>query len=33
MRGAGEFLAVVETRETALMNAIFAADRAPFPEP
>jgi hypothetical protein len=33
MRGAGEFLAVIETRETALMNAIYAGDRAPFPEP
>jgi hypothetical protein len=33
MHGAGEFLAAVETRETALMNAIFAGDRAPFPEP
>ena len=33
MRGAGEFLAVIETRETALMKAIFAGDRAPFPEP
>jgi len=31
--GAGEFLATIETRETALMNAIFAGDRAPFPEP
>jgi hypothetical protein len=33
MRGADEFLTEVETRETALMNAIFAGDRAPFPEP
>ncbi|MDQ2962889.1 MAG: hypothetical protein M3R31_06970 [Pseudomonadota bacterium] len=33
MRGADEFLATVETRETALMNAIFDGDRAPFPEP
>jgi hypothetical protein len=33
MEGAAEFLATVETRETALMNAIFAGDRAPFPEP
>ena len=33
MHGAAEFLATVETRETALMNAIFAGDRAPFPEP
>lgn len=31
--GAGEFLAIVEARETALMNAIFRGDRAPFPEP
>jgi hypothetical protein len=33
MHGADEFLATVETRETALMDAIFAGDRAPFPEP
>jgi hypothetical protein len=33
MRGADEFLAAVETRETAVMNAIFNADRQPFPEP
>jgi hypothetical protein len=33
MSGASEFLATIETRETALMNAIFAGDRAPFPEP
>ena len=33
MRGAGEFLATVEARETALFEAIFAGDRAPFPEP
>ena len=33
MAGADEFLATVETRETALMNAIFDGDRAPFPEP
>jgi hypothetical protein len=33
MRGAGEFLAAVETRETALMNAIYTGDRTPFPEP
>jgi hypothetical protein len=33
MDGADEFLATVETRETALMNAIFDGDRAPFPEP
>lgn len=33
MNGAGEFLATIETRETVLMNAIFAGERAPFPEP
>jgi hypothetical protein len=33
MHGAGEFLAVVEARETAMMNAIFGGVRAPFPEP
>jgi hypothetical protein len=33
MKGAGAFLATVEARETALMKAIFAGDRAPFPEP
>jgi hypothetical protein len=33
MRGASEFLATIEVRETALMDAIFAGDRAPFPEP
>ena len=33
MDGAAEFLATVETRETALMNAIFAGDSDPFPEP
>ena len=33
MRGAGEFLVTVEARETALASAIFAGDRAPFPEP
>jgi len=33
MGSADEFLATVETRETALMNAIFDGDRAPFPEP
>jgi hypothetical protein len=33
MRGASEFLATIEARETALMNAIFAGDRAPFPQP
>jgi hypothetical protein len=33
MGGADEFLATVETRETALMNAIFDGDRVPFSEP
>jgi hypothetical protein len=33
MGGADEFLATVETRESALMKAIFEGDRAPFPEP
>jgi hypothetical protein len=33
MAGADAFLATVETRETALMNAIFDGDRAPFAEP
>jgi hypothetical protein len=33
MRGAGEFLATVEARETALMQAIFAGGPAPFAEP
>jgi hypothetical protein len=33
MRGAGEFLATIEARESAFLNAIFAGDRAPFPEP
>jgi hypothetical protein len=33
MRGATEFLATIQERETALMNAIFAGERAPFPEP
>ncbi len=33
MDGASEFLATIETRETTLMNAIFAGERAPFPEP
>jgi len=33
MRGADEFLATVETRETALMNAIFNGDCAPFSDP
>jgi hypothetical protein len=33
MRGAGDFLITVQTRETALMDAIFAGERTPFPEP
>ena len=33
MRGAKEFLATVRARETALMDAIFAGERAPFAEP
>jgi len=33
MDGASEFLATIETRETALMNAILAGERTPFPEP
>jgi hypothetical protein len=33
MRGADEFLTTVGRRESALMNAIFAGERAPFPEP
>jgi len=33
MRGATEFLDTIDTRETALMNAIFAGDDAPFPDP
>lgn len=33
MRGADQFLATVKARETALMDAIFAGDRAPFPDP
>ena len=33
MGGADEFLATVESRETALMNAIFAGNNHPFPEP
>jgi hypothetical protein len=33
MHGAGEFLVTIETRETALMDAIFAGERTPFPEP
>ncbi|HKE38843.1 MAG TPA: hypothetical protein VKG21_03305 [Casimicrobiaceae bacterium] len=33
MRGADQFLAIIKARETALMDAIFAGDRAPFPDP
>ena len=33
MHGADEFLAIVEARETALMNAILAGEKTPFPEP
>ena len=33
MRGATEFLATIDRRERALMNAIFASDTAPFPDP
>jgi hypothetical protein len=33
MRGATEFLAIVEQRETALMNAILEGNPAPFAEP
>ena len=33
MRGAAEFLATIDRRERALMNAIFAGDPAPFPDP
>ena len=33
MRGATEFLDTIYTRETALMNAIFAGNNAPFPDP
>jgi hypothetical protein len=33
MHGADEFLATINARETALMAAIFAGDRAPFPDP
>ena len=33
MHGAGEFLATVEAREIELVDAIFAGDRAPVPEP
>ena len=33
MRGAAKFLATIDRRERALMNAIFAGDPAPFPDP
>ena len=33
MNGAREFLVVIEARETAVMQAIFAGDDAPFAEP
>jgi hypothetical protein len=33
MQGANEFLATIESRETALMNAIFDGDNAPFADP
>jgi len=33
MKGAGEFLAVLRRRETAVMQAIFAGDDAPFADP
>lgn len=33
MKGAGEFLAVIEARETEVMRAILAGDDAAFPEP
>jgi len=33
MHGADHFLSIVDRRETALMNAIFAGDPQPFPEP
>jgi hypothetical protein len=33
MKGAGEFLAVLRARETAVMQAIFAGDDAPFADP
>ena len=33
MHGATEFLATIQVRETALMNAIFAGERTPFAEP
>lgn len=33
MRGADEFLATIDARETALMAAIFGGNDAPFPDP
>jgi hypothetical protein len=33
MHGAAEFLATIQVRETAVMNAIFAGEREPFPDP
>ena len=33
MRGATEFLDTIDARESALMNAIFAGDDAPFRDP
>ncbi len=33
MHGAGDFLATIDARERALMEAIFAGATAPFPEP
>jgi hypothetical protein len=33
MRGAEHFLSVIDSRETALMNAILAGEPQPFPEP
>jgi hypothetical protein len=33
MRGAAHFLATIDLRETALMNAILGGDNAPFPDP
>jgi hypothetical protein len=33
MRGASEFLRTIDARETALMEAIFDGDNAPFPDP
>ena len=33
MHGAGEFLATIDRRERALMDAIFAGDDAPFSDP